>query len=522
MEARHWTGFTLLAATVMLALPLWRVWAPAMPDYPAHFASFALIQQGGFFGLGASGAGGNAIYHLQWSFVPNLAAEVLVPWLARLTGVAVATKLFLTTGILLWVMGPGAIHRALYGRTGISPLLGAMFAYNANFIWGFFNYYFAAGLAFAVFAGWIATEGRRGPWTLAGFTLAVTLLYFCHLFAAAALVLMLAGYEIAQNWRLEHHDRKALARRAGFAALTYVPAALAFLLLKPRGGEEGAVQFDLIDTMADRFESLVSHAFDQPAYTLPILLFLGLIAALATGRARLHPAMYVTLALLFVAALLAPEWALGGWAVHLRLPAVFASLLFASAEIRLSPRWRVGLAVAALAAIGSLSIGLASDWIGYDRQYREFAAALPSLPRGVRLLTVLDGNALGQRADQPYWHMAEFAVPERDAFTPLLFTTKGQHVVQLNPPYDRFAAASAQQGSPPDVDELDFLAKGNMAADESIADLFPYLVHFQCHFDVAVVIHLDGKRTPVPAMLKLRRAYDFFSLYDIVPDQACR
>jgi hypothetical protein len=512
VDARHWTGFTLVAATVMLALPLWRVWAPAMPDYPAHLASFALIRQGT----------GNAIYHLHWSFVPNLAAEVIVPWLARLVGLVTATKLFLTTGIVLWVMGPGAIHRALYGRTGIAPLFGAIFAYNANFIWGFFNYYFAAGLAFAVFAAWIATEGKRGPWRLAGFTLAVTILYFCHLFAAASLVLMIAGYEIAQNWRLEHHDLKALARRAGVAALTYVPAALAFLFLKPRGGDESGVQFNLIDTMADRFESLVSHAFDDPAYTFPALLFIGLILVLVFKKARLHPAMWVTLALMFLAALLAPEWALGGWAVHLRLPAVFASLLFASSEIRLKPVLRVSLAVAALATIGSFSIGLASDWMTYDKQFAEFRASLPSLPRGVRLLTVLDGNALGERADQPYWHMAEFAVPERGAFTPLLFTTKGQHVVQLNPPYDRFAAASAQQGSPPDVDELDYLARGDLTTDPDMADIFPYLVHFQCHFDVAVVIHLDGKRTPVPAMLKLRQKHSFFSTYDIVPDKACR
>src|SRR6201996_6943333 len=173
---RHWpesrlTGITLIAAALMLATPLWSVWAPAMPDYPAHLASFALIEQGT----------GNAIYHLHWSFVPNLAAEVLVPWLARLVGLVTATKLFLTAGIVLWVMGPGAIHRALYGRTGISPLFGAAFAYNANFIWGFFNYYFSAGLAFAVFAAWIATEGRRGPLRLAGFAAAVTILYFCHL-----------------------------------------------------------------------------------------------------------------------------------------------------------------------------------------------------------------------------------------------------------------------------------------------------------------------------------------------------
>ena len=45
---RHWTGFTLIAASLMLATPLWSVWAPAMPDYPAHLASFALIEQGLF------------------------------------------------------------------------------------------------------------------------------------------------------------------------------------------------------------------------------------------------------------------------------------------------------------------------------------------------------------------------------------------------------------------------------------------------------------------------------------------
>ncbi len=104
-------------------------------------------------------------------FVPNLASEVLVPWLARLTGLVAATKLFLTAAIFLWVLGPGAVHRALYGRTGIAPLFGSFFAYNANFIWGFFNYYFSAGLSFAIFAAWIATENRNGAIRLAGFTL---------------------------------------------------------------------------------------------------------------------------------------------------------------------------------------------------------------------------------------------------------------------------------------------------------------------------------------------------------------
>ncbi len=507
---RHWTGFTLIAAALMLAAPLWSVWAPAMPDYPAHFASFALIENGR----------PTSAYHLQWVFVPNLASEILVPWLARLTGLETALKLFLTAAVFLWVLGPGAIHRALYGRTGIAPLFGAFFAYNANFIWGFFNYYFAAGLSFLVFAGWIATENRNGPWRLAGFTLAVTALYFCHLFAIAGLLLMLAGFEVAQNARLENRDLAALARRAARVATLYIPAALAFLFLKPHSAGDDTA-FNLADTMLDRFESLMLHAFDDPAYVLPVCLLGGLGLALLFGKARLHPAMWGSLALLLVAAILAPEWAAGGWAVHLRLPAVFAVLLFASAELRMTPPVRAGLAVLALVMIGWSAWSLAQTWRGYDRNYRAFQAALPGIPRGARLLTVLDGNAIGMQSDQPYWHMAEFAVPVRDAFTPLLFTTKGQHVVQLNPAYAPYAAATAQQGSPPDIDELDFLASGRMDADEDMALVTPYLKYFQCHFDIAVVVYLDGKPSPAPAMLKLRQAHSFFSLYDIVPDRMC-
>jgi hypothetical protein len=327
---------------------------------------------------------------------------------------------------------------------------------------------------------------------------------------------------LAQNFLLENHRLVPLLRRAGRVALLYVPAALAFLLLKPHGMGDQTLAFNLAETMLDRFESLILHAFDDSAYVLPIALFGGLALALALGKARIHPAMWVSLALLLIGALGAPEWAFGGWAVHLRLPAVFAAMLFASTELRM-PQWeRTGLLVLALLLIGWCASALTQTWLGYDRQFREFQASLEEIPRGSRLLTVLDGNAIGAHSDQPYWHMAEFAVPERGVFTPLLFTTRGQHVVQLNQPYAQYAAASAQQGSPPDVDELEYLARGQMNADQDIAQDMPYLNHFQCHFDIAVVVHLHGKRTAVPAMLRLRHAGSFFSFYDILPDRSCK
>jgi hypothetical protein len=515
---RHWTGLTLIAASAILVMPLWNVWAPAMPDYPAHLASFALIEQGTFHhGV----PGGNSFYHLQWSFVPNLASEIIVPLLAQLTGVVAATKLFLTAALFLWIVGPGAIHRALYGRIGIAPLFGSFFAYNANFIWGFFNYYFASGLSFAIFAAWIATDNRNGPARLLAFTLAITALYFCHIFAAASLLLMLIGFEVAQNIRNDNRDGGALFRRGARLLLLYIPAVLAFLLLKPSSPGGNGVEFNLADTMLDRFQSMVQHAFDDSDYVLPAILFGGLALALVFRKARLHPAMWGTLALLLIGALGAPEWALGGWAVHLRLPAVFGALLFASTEWRLPATARASLAVFALTMIAGNAILLTQNWLGYDRQYREFQAAVEEIPRGSRLLTVLDGNAIGDRPDQPYWHMADFAIPERGGFTPLLFTTKGQHVVQWNQPYAQYAAASAQQGSPPDVDELPYLARGKLDADETMRENVPYLDHFQCHFDIAVVVHLGGKRTPVPPTLRLRQSGSFFSFYDILPDGSC-
>jgi len=89
------------------------------------------------------------------------------------------------------------------------------------------------------------------------------------------------------------------------------------------------------------------------------------------------------------------------------------------------------------------------------------------------------------------------------------------------PPFDRYAASTAQQGSPPDIDELNDLAAGRIDADEDIEDVFPYLLYFQCHFDEAVVVRGDGPPSRVPPMLHLRYGADFFSLYDVSPDAKC-
>ncbi len=182
--------------------------------------------------------------------MPNLASEALVPLLARLLPLELATRLFLTATVMLWVVGPALIQRALFGRiANLAALFAALFAYNANFVWGFFNYTFAAGLSFLVFAAWIATDGRRTRLHLAGFALAFTAIYFSHLFALAVLLLVIGCYELS-GWFVERpRALRPLLTRLWPLALICLPAAFAFLVLKPAGADSLHLAFDLLDTM---------------------------------------------------------------------------------------------------------------------------------------------------------------------------------------------------------------------------------------------------------------------------------
>ena len=482
---------------------------PGMPDYPAHLASFALI------------AGEPSRYYLiQWAALPNLASETLVPLLGRVMTLEAATRLFLTATVVLWVLGPALIQRALFGRIGPSVLLSGFFAYNANFLWGFFNYGFAVGLAFLVFAAWIATDGRRTAIQLAGFAVAFTLVYFSHLVGFAILLLAIGGYELPALLN-ERFSPRALGARVLSPLLLCLPATLAFLLLKPAGAADGHISFDILDTLLDRFESAIQVGFDRPLLPLTVALIVLFVLAVATGRAKVHPRMRVALALFALAALFAPQWALGGWGVHMRLPAVLGALAFAALEWSVTARMlRIG-AAATLALIAAGACLLAWNWRLYDAQYAEFRTHASTIRADAKLLTVLDGDSLGWTADQPYWHLAEFAIIDRGAFTPLLFTTAGQHIVRIRPPFGRIAAATARQGSPPDIDELADLAAGRMDSDEDYADVYPYLNRFQCHYDQVIAIEGPGPHASVPPMLRLRLRGSFYRLYDVVPDGAC-
>ncbi len=509
---RDWQLTTLVVLAIIFLVPVWWVQTPDMPDYPAHLAGFKLI---------ADGAAHSPFYAVHWQLLPNLASDMLVPLLSLVVGLEPAVKLFLTLTVLMWVSGAALIQRALTGKIGPASLAGALFATNANFTWGFLNYSFGAGLSFLIFAAWIALAKRRTPAIVAGFAAATFALYVCHLFATCVLAALIGLYELSAVLRQRAFTAKQLARRAGEIAAVFLPAAIAFLFFKSAGGEGGAIQFNYGDTIGDRFGSAAQWAFSDPAYLVIGGLAILIFAGMAYGKVRLHPAMKLTVIGVAAATLIAPEWALGGWGIDLRFPAVLGVVTFASLELR-THRWfgaAVNIAVVLLALLNAGS--LLAEWTAHDRQMKEFRVALKELPAQTKLFTVLDGDSLDDISDPPYWHMAEFAITDRNGFTPLMFATKGQHIIELKAPYDKLAAATAQQGSPPDVTELGNLALGRSQDDPDIDEVFPYLKYFQCHFDYAVVIRGKGEPADVPAFMSPVHDGSFFTIYAIHPTGIC-
>jgi hypothetical protein len=512
---RHPIRWALALAILLLVAPLWLVAMPGMPDYPAHLVGFRMIA------AGDRSMPWSIYYHIRWLLVPNLASEMVVPLLMHLMSAAAATKLFLSLAVVLWAGAPAAIQFALHRRIDAMALIGALFAYNAPFVWGFFNFAFASGTALWLLAAWIWRAEERGKFDLFFFSLGFLALCLGHLFAMLAALLMVGGFEIGRAWRDRVVSPVELFRRALPVLLAAAPALVLFLMLRTPGNGEGYLQFDILETLEDRASAAIMAYFDQPALLLTGSLA-GLWGAGVLFRAlKLPVAMVPPIVFMALATLLAPEWAMGGWGVHMRLPAMLGAMMFGACGLQLEPARRAVLAAFGMAMVAVMAGLLMHDWAGYSRQYTEFRAALRYLPPGVKLFAAIDDASFVLESDQPYWHIAELAIIDRGGFTPLMFATKGQHIVQVNPPYDKIAARGAQDGSPPDVSELPYLAHVRIDIDPDIATEYPYLERFPCRFDAVAVFRGTGFASEVPNYLIPLRQGSFFTIYTIDRAKGC-
>jgi len=419
---RVWGAFALLM--MLVTVPLFSTVLPPLIDYPNHLARVRLLIEGG-----------NAFYAVRWAPLPNLAQDLIVPALAWLMPLELASKLFLVMVFGVTTAGTIWLNRVATGVWRMWPLLAFLLLYNRIFLWGFVNYLFGVGVALCGIALYLALERRTWRLRVLASSLVALLCYFSHIVAFGFYALVVFGVEaplaVAE---LRRRDWRALARRAAIAGTQFlVPAVL--LVSFRQSAESGPINYarflrkaDLLFNVFDNYD----RVFDITCFALFVGLFVWLAAA---GQLRMAPRLASAAAAVFAAYLLLPSQMYEGSGLDHRLPPAMFLLLVASCSPRFPSRC-YGIAIGILVA-SALIIRVAIIerlWLQADRVYSADLAGIDLLPRGAKLAVAYPSRAVNF-APAPELHLAALAIPRRDAFVPILFALPTQQPIVMRPLY---------------------------------------------------------------------------------------
>ncbi len=445
--------FVLLFAAA-LAPVLWFNIPAAMVDYPNHLARMFLLSR--------DAAHPHPYYEINWSFVPNLAMDLLVPSAGRIIGVETADRLFYLLSQILIVTGALALERAVKGRTHIAGFVAVMFLYSLPFAWGFENFEFGLGCALWGLACAVLLQDRAWPVRLATHTAIVALLFMAHMFALGIYGFAVGMHELWRAWS----RRTALLEVLGRLAMLGIPSLVLLAAMIGSGGSVGGKGTFWV----------LSHKYLWPlhilsGYSLPVsgagfIALFWLIAALARRNGLKLEQSGAWLLAGFCALYLAMPFELFDTAfVDMRV--VVAAALILPAFISVSfpnQNWaRVALAVAAAVTIVNVGV-VTSVWLSYRADYAAAYKSFDLLPKGAIVLVGDSGNGDDPPAnlrDYPIYNVPTLAVHYADAFVPSFFTDPGKQPVsprlpwrRLDVPYGNLVPAKllkyiAERGAPP-------------------------------------------------------------------------
>jgi len=425
VQVRVAAGFVVLL--VLAVVPVFSTVLPPLVDYPNHLARMHLLAEGG-----------NQYYAVHWAPLPNLAADVLIPLLARGMPLALAGKIFLVAVFALIAGGCVGLNRVVAGRWRLWPLLGFLFLYNRIFLWGFINDLFGLGVALCGIALWLGLERRATALRLIVSSLVALACFFSHIVAFGIYALAIAGVELVPAWReLRQDDWRSLAARIAVAAGQFViPAAVFLLSWQPGAG--GFVsyagflrKFDLLFSVFDNY----SRAFDVTCF---VLMVLALVMLAATRRLGLAPRLAGAAALLLIAYLLMPSQLLSGTGADHRLPVALFLIVIAGSSPSLGRREAI-VAGCAAALIFAVRMGvIESVWLRSDRAYTADLAVLDALPQRAKLAVAFPAGE-AHAGSIPVLHLPTLAAARREAFVPTVFTSPAQQPLVLTPPAEALA-----------------------------------------------------------------------------------
>ena len=409
--SRH-RGLILVGSLFVISVaPVLLVRIPAMIDYVNHLARMHLL-------VDAAAGRLNPAYVMDWRLYPNLAVDIIVPWLAQLVGVETATRLFLLASQTLVVTGAIALEIVVRGRHQLSGFAALTALYSLPFLWGLLNFEFGCGVALWAIAVWIRYRDRRWQARIALHTVFVVVLFVTHLFALGIYGLTIGCYEAS---RIAGYRQAART----FAVMGFPVVAL-YLYLIWSGGAIGKSVFDWWFIFKLMWPLLVMNGYNLSlsialALTVAALLvYLGYKRVLGLTR----PAVFIGSGFLIAYVLMPTRLFDSAYSEVRLIPAIMAIL-----PAFLTVRWpsRSVQSVAALVAVTVIFINAASVtsvWLAYRSDYVEIIESFRLLPPGSMIL-IARSDASGGGIDAPMYYAPTLAAHYATAFVPSLYSLSG-------------------------------------------------------------------------------------------------
>lgn len=442
--------FGLLTAASLLPVLLTPI--PAMVDYPNHLARMYILRE-------YDGGNANPYYQVAWALYPNLAMDLLVPRIARLTNVENATRLFLLLSQILIISGAFALERVVKGRVQHAGFAALMFLYCLPFSWGFVNFEFGLGVALWGIAAYVMLAERAWPTRLVVNAVFATMLFAAHFFSLGIYGVTLGLYEL---WR--SYDRKVTYREsASRLLLLAIPVAGLFQLMRSTAGSIGSEGTAWFLEFKPLWLFRIMNGYNLSVSAASVLaLLISLYCATKHNVLKLRPAgvwLAVGFALLYLAI---PSRLFGTSFVDLRVIPAAALILPAFCSLQLpNRRWTIAaLTIVSSIIVANLTV-VYMVWLPYRAIYAATISSFGKVDHGSRVL--IGGS--GEGGDPPFDDLTQYpmfyapvlAVHYANAFVPPLFTAVGKQPVQARPAFRHLAIPD---GAPVPIRVLTAIAKG--------------------------------------------------------------
>lgn len=433
-------------ASIILLLPLTVIDIPVIADYPNHVARMHILinnNEETFL---------REHYAVSFDFIPNLAMDLIIPWLSKIVQLDVAGRLFLALILLSTLASVAFLHRVLFNQWSFVPLIAMLFLYHGSFMAGMANFSLGIGLVPAALASWIILH--RAPTIVRvsiGSAIALVL-FFCHLVAFGAYGLLVIAYEAMRIWdrRGQPDGIRRAVNNILIAGMTgFVPTALFVRQLfqyEMATATESALSWGNLPWKIKAFLApLANYNLSIDLASLVIIVGLA-VWAWSSSRLKIDRRLAPGLCLLALCCLLAPKALWSGGVFDQRFAILFVLIFIGSMNYRSDGKaLRIGvpsvLAILFLFRLGIVSI----TWIDHREDLKEIRTAFAKIETGSRVLVVQPDDTAGPRL-APDRHMAfhhgahmaslaTLAVIERSAFVSSIYAVPGQQPLRLREPF---------------------------------------------------------------------------------------